>query len=236
MLEPPLLYSRHEHNLATLLIQVALRTFDMPITLPMTDTVSILNDVCSYSGQLLRILGQPEMQSSSEVTPPMSAASAHSERGTEVAYELRKTLSSKQLAPRIVDELCLIFDNAATRWDRQFFERTDRLFRELSPVRGLLEEGSSLQRAVSVTHYRGLSILKQALIRMVDEKVSAFFSETTSNVDDNAAQSGITGRGHQPEVIAVLEKAFGHTQNITQAEKKRLAELTGLEPRQVVIW
>ncbi|SAM61227.1 probable b mating type locus, bW1 allele [Ustilago bromivora] len=43
-------------------------------------------------------------------------------------------------------------------------------------------------------------------------------------------------RGHDSDAVRILEQAFQHTPNITQAEKYRLAEVTGLKPKQVTIW
>ncbi len=43
-------------------------------------------------------------------------------------------------------------------------------------------------------------------------------------------------RGHDSDAVQILEQAFQHTPNITQAEKYRLAEVTGLQPKQVTIW
>nr|DBA11492.1 TPA_inf: bW [Testicularia cyperi] len=36
--------------------------------------------------------------------------------------------------------------------------------------------------------------------------------------------------------VSILEQAYQHTPNITQSEKYKLAEVTGLQPRQVTIW
>ncbi|KAJ1028915.1 hypothetical protein NDA18_002937 [Ustilago nuda] len=43
-------------------------------------------------------------------------------------------------------------------------------------------------------------------------------------------------RGHDSDAVRILEQAFQHTPNISQAEKYRLAEVTGLKPKQVTIW
>lgn len=50
------------------------------------------------------------------------------------------------------------------------------------------------------------------------------------------SRSGKNRHGHKPEVVAILESAFSHTPKLTQAEKRKLAEVTGLEPQQVIIW
>lgn len=54
----------------------------------------------------------------------------------------------------------------------------------------------------------------------------------------DARSSGDTkyNRGHDSDAVRILERAFQRTQNITQAEKYRLAEVTGLQPKQVTIW
>lgn len=47
---------------------------------------------------------------------------------------------------------------------------------------------------------------------------------------------GKVNRGHDSDAIRILEQAFNHSPNITQAEKFQLAEVTGLKPKQVTIW
>ncbi|SJX60622.1 homeodomain transcription factor bW2 [Sporisorium reilianum f. sp. reilianum] len=51
-----------------------------------------------------------------------------------------------------------------------------------------------------------------------------------------ADASSKTSRSHDLDAIRILEQAFEITPNITQAEKFRLAEVTGLQPKQVTIW
>ena len=45
-----------------------------------------------------------------------------------------------------------------------------------------------------------------------------------------------SNRGHDSDAVRILEQAFNHSSNITQAEKFQLAEVTGLKPKQVTIW
>nr|ANB43493.1 b mating type protein [Ustilago esculenta]QBH67515.1 B mating type protein [Ustilago esculenta]QBH70119.1 homeodomain transcription factor bW2 [Ustilago esculenta] len=45
-----------------------------------------------------------------------------------------------------------------------------------------------------------------------------------------------SSRGHDSDAVRILEQAFNHSPNITQAEKFQLAEVTGLKPKQVTIW
>ncbi|KAK0536328.1 hypothetical protein OC834_001232 [Tilletia horrida] len=43
-------------------------------------------------------------------------------------------------------------------------------------------------------------------------------------------------RKHPPQALAILERAFSLSANITHAEKSRLANAIGLTPRQVTVW
>jgi hypothetical protein len=78
-----------------------------------------------------------------------------------------------------------------------------------------------------------LEIIDQRLAEYRAESeaaASASSSDHFSDTDDDNV------RGHGAEAVAILEAAYAYTTNITQAEKRRLAQATGLEPRQVVIW
>ncbi|CAO1634119.1 unnamed protein product [Sympodiomycopsis kandeliae] len=43
-------------------------------------------------------------------------------------------------------------------------------------------------------------------------------------------------RGHSPQARAILERAYFYSKNVTRAETRCLAEATGLQPRQIVVW
>nr|ANB43494.1 b mating type protein [Ustilago esculenta]QBH70107.1 homeodomain transcription factor bW3 [Ustilago esculenta] len=55
-------------------------------------------------------------------------------------------------------------------------------------------------------------------------------------LDVSADQNSKVCRGHDSDAVRILEQAFNHSPNITQAEKFQLAEVTGLKPKQVTIW
>ena len=59
---------------------------------------------------------------------------------------------------------------------------------------------------------------------------------TSQAVTSSKVYTHKASRGHDSDAVRVLEQAFQHTPNITQAEKYRLAEVTGLKPKQVTIW
>lgn len=72
------------------------------------------------------------------------------------------------------------------------------------------------------------SRMQEALLRIVDARLESFQQAANEPADAH--------RGHSARAIAILEMAFEHAPNITQAEKYKLAEATGLQPRQVTIW
>ncbi|KAE8234920.1 hypothetical protein CF326_g37 [Tilletia indica] len=56
-----------------------------------------------------------------------------------------------------------------------------------------------------------------------------------SDSDDEAADQS-TRKQHPAQALAILERAFERTNNITHAEKNRIAKAIGLTPRQVTVW
>lgn len=83
----------------------------------------------------------------------------------------------------------------------------------------------SILQALSTIHWR----------RTVALDVSSSFQAALCDQGD-AAYASKGSRGHDSNAVQILERAFCHTPNITQAEKYRLAEVTGLKPKQVTIW
>lgn len=93
------------------------------------------------------------------------------------------------------------------------------------------------------------------LLTIFDEAVHAMKAETVKIVMEHHTDENIktcrgdsrcsccgdmdessSRRGHTSMAVSILERAYAYTPNITQAEKYKLAEATGLQPRQVTIW
>lgn len=99
--------------------------------------------------------------------------------------------------------------------------------------RGLLERGFALQARK----------IWETVLKEVEKSVSsgADASRATGHTQHESHEPQTSNRlnpprGHHAEAVQILEQAFVHTPNITQAEKYRLAEVTGLQPKQVTIW
>lgn len=70
---------------------------------------------------------------------------------------------------------------------------------------------------------------QETILSLVDERLDLYVNDASANQYTNT-------RPHSQKAVRVLETAFQHAPNITQAEKYKLAEATGLQPRQVTIW
>lgn len=72
-----------------------------------------------------------------------------------------------------------------------------------------------------------------AILAMVDERLVDFVRDASNAEGEARARATYA---HSEYAVAILERAFEHAPNITQAEKHKLAAATGLQPRQVTIW
>ncbi|WFD33576.1 hypothetical protein MCUN1_000389 [Malassezia cuniculi] len=91
-----------------------------------------------------------------------------------------------------------------------------------------------LQRLFEAQFQLATQDTHQAILAMVDERLAEFMRDA-GNAEDGDSRSRAT-YAHSEYAVAILERAFEHAPNITQAEKHKLAAATGLQPRQVTIW
>ncbi|WFD18143.1 hypothetical protein MCAP1_000355 [Malassezia caprae] len=95
--------------------------------------------------------------------------------------------------------------------------------------------GSARRRALPRMEQLFRSQCQLAATRMQDTLLG-IVDERLKNFQEAANEPADAHRGHSAKAVAILERAFEHAPNITQAEKYKLAEATGLQPRQVTIW
>ena len=91
-----------------------------------------------------------------------------------------------------------------------------------------------LQQLFLAQFYLAVRDTRGAILAMVDERLAEFMRDA-DNAEENDARARAT-YAHSEYAVAILERAFEHAPNITQAEKHKLAAATGLQPRQVTIW
>lgn len=162
----------------------------------------------------------------------------------DVEY-LRRCLLSRLLAEPLCTALCEAFLQNATSLGDRAIVRHAEASAQLNRVGCALLEGEAdlaaqLDSAFNVNYQKAMEKLHNGFLGIVDKRRADFFADAATaviteggNADDDK-QGG--SRAHTTEAIAILERAFAHTNSITQAEKQRLAEATGLQPRQVTIW
>lgn len=199
---------------------------------------ALLHSIVSLGDQLSELLDS--QCDSSPVEPLCQGESTHADV-VFATYEdrirdLKQQLSSRPLAASALSRLETIFGEAADLWQTKLRHGAVSLFSKLSALGGsTVHQRKLLTAAIGTEYSSGLERLVRGLLQSVDDSLASFHHQIESTTYD-LHDTGIVGRGHRPEAIAILERAYTHTNNITQAEKNRLAQLTGLEPRQVVIW
>lgn len=199
---------------------------------------ALLEEVAGTAEQILGVLHTESWQPA--VTTKSTQSVSETElllSGSKAAVErLVQALRSRPLQPSVTHDLVKIYEFTIQKWERQITGRASALYDHLA-LTGHLDalDRQTLTGLVESQWQNGLDDLRKTLISTIDEELLVYQNDVTSASRSQAhLEDGV--RGHRPEAIAILEKAFAHTTNITQAEKRKLAELSGLEPRQVVIW
>nr|QBH67397.1 B mating type protein [Ustilago esculenta] len=171
--------------------------------------------------EIRSIIPSPELRQLN----PTGLASALSEFGLSV-----------QSIESLVQLFVVIQQNLATSFQKQY-ESAATALRDT--------EGSRqhhLDRLSIMTSARFLRCsheLEHVIIDLVKSRTKAASNEQElGRLHHCESSTSITAvrRGHDTDAVRILEQAFNHSPNITQAEKFQLAEVTGLKPKQVTIW
>ncbi|WFD42272.1 hypothetical protein MPSI1_000913 [Malassezia psittaci] len=136
-----------------------------------------------------------------------------------------EAIRDRPLASDVQDSLVSLFERAIQRlkttFTQHFSDAQSRWGASRAHILPLLHELFETQCAMAAQQ------TQETILSVVDERLDAYMAE---------ANSSHWPRPHNAKAIAILETAFQHAPNITQAEKYKLAEATGLQPRQVTIW
>ncbi|EST06506.1 Homeobox domain protein [Kalmanozyma brasiliensis GHG001] len=148
-------------------------------------------------------------------------------------------LTELQIGPSEQADIIVNFEERLSSIHQHYDQALKDALRELF-VRGNLDEAfeTRFRKSLSELFYANAqSAWKRFLAELKGVQLSkchAVEEVHTSQLHSEAVAK--SGRGHHSDAIRILEQAFAHTPNITQAEKYRLAEVTGLKPKQVTIW
>nr|WJN24837.1 homeodomain transcription factor bW [Pseudozyma pruni] len=151
------------------------------------------------------------------------------------AVNLESQLSRFALSQQGRHNVLEIFERTRTFLAETFqcqYEHTAKALRDTAyDDQRLLDD---FEKSMSKEFARRVLQLEQELMTAVAETLGR--SDEHSKQCQPVIRYETSGRGHHSDAVRILEQAFAHTPNITQAEKYRLAEVTGLQPKQVTIW
>ncbi|WFD02578.1 hypothetical protein MOBT1_001258 [Malassezia obtusa] len=169
---------------------------------------------------------QPETSPAALISPALGAPCVALNLRSINVDAFADAVHERPLASDVQDALVSLFERALQRLKTTFSQhfadaqtRWGASRRQVLPVLHQLFEAQCAM-AVQETH--------DAILAFVDERLDAYLMEANS--------THTWPRPHNAKAITILETAFQHAPNITQAEKYKLAEATGLQPRQVTIW
>lgn len=197
---------------------------------------SHLQGIVSISDQILDLLAShvPRITIKTQgrlPTPPLRLPDVDSQ-------SLHQALSRRNLSAsliRSVDSLYIKRDNDIQHYHQKHWQQL------LQSCPGITERHIILLNDKFQTSYIDACQQVQSKLLNVLDAYSKRFScdaEAATKSDyESSSEDGLpNNRGHSRLAVAILEKAYSHTTNITRAEKVRLAAATKLESRQVTIW
>ncbi|KAK0564621.1 hypothetical protein OC844_001612 [Tilletia horrida] len=190
-----------------------------------------LEEILQSCEGILRLLQAPD-------DPNTHQVDAHLNEAGILDYgiaELDKELQSYRLSRGLTSSLIDIYKEAVGR----MIEEGTRSPLKLTVTRG----NSTLKREVLHSMRQFFSIrcdrYRAVIITTLTNARSRLQNDVEASGEEDdiltAAEVGGT-RKHPPQALAILERAFTLSPNITHAEKGRLASAIGLTPRQVTVW
>lgn len=160
------------------------------------------------------------------ISPASGAPSATLNLRSITVDTFAVAVRERPLASDVQDALISLFERAVQRlkttFSQHFTDAQSRWGASRAHALPLLHELFETQCAMAVQE------TQETILGFVDERLDAYMAEANA--------SHPWPRPHNAKAIAILETAFQHAPNITQAEKYKLADATGLQPRQVTIW
>lgn len=201
----------------------------------MSQQLKLLSDVASIATQILT-----NIHTDDETSAPLAAnhdvLALTLSSANDWVLSVHAELHNRPLTSAASQRLESLFESTAIEWHTQIIKRAAVLEQKLSACNSRpLGQTDLLCEVLQNTYQRGLDRLRCALLKLVDDSIRTYQADL-GMVENASIEDAESGRGHSQKALAILERAFSYATNISQAEKRRLAELTGLEPRQVVIW
>lgn len=155
--------------------------------------------------------------------------------------QLQDRLKSLPLDVSLRQQAVSMFTERGQSTRLQVLEEAAKTLQRLSNLGGTCEQQALYIKALQSQYWRRTTEAVEAIVDILNQGFAAYQVDVDSAASEESSPSESDDgdgcpRGHRPAAVMILERAYAHAQNITQAEKRKLAELTGLQPRQVVIW
>lgn len=178
-------------------------------------------DECLRTLRSLRQGHTPVLQS-----PVMDVSDAHLDLGNIHSQPFLLALRERPISSGVQDALVSMYERILEQLKHMYTEHFhDAQVRWGSARQRALPQ---IQRLFEVQCRMAARDMHDAILALVDERLKMFAADANAPHESH--------RPHSAHAIAILERAFEHAPNITQAEKYKLAQATGLQPRQVTIW
>ena len=178
-------------------------------------------DECLHTLRNLRTGNAPVLQS-----PVMDTPDAHLDLQHVCAQSFVAALRQRPVSSDVHDALVSMYERILEQLKHMYTEH----FRDAQQRWGSARQRAlpQIQRLFEVQCQMAACDMHHAILALVDEQLKLFAADANAPHESH--------RPHSAHAIAILERAFEHAPNITQAEKYTLAHATGLQPRQVTIW
>lgn len=203
--------------------------------------LSLLQQHVAFSGRILSILSQEGLLPTHDATPDPSGPAPPLPAQDTSASDLRSRLHLRCLGKSLVESICSLYESRCRSWWNDVQREWIRSYTLLASL-GRKAPSLDLLRKTYITNFtRGARSIQSDILFLIDGRIESFHADSEAAASASSSDGGSDTdddnvRGHGAAAVAILEAAYAYTTNITQAEKRRLAQATGLEPRQVVIW
>lgn len=158
-------------------------------------------------------------------------------------FSFREQLASRSISSKVFDRICALYKSTTRHFRDSATEKYAALMQSL-PVRKRGQVSDATFQNVMVNFYLSrLRSLQHVCLEEVDNAIARFHTDaeaTAQSEGESSSSSSEDGlnvsRGLPPLATKIFEAVYARTDKITQAERDRLSEASGVPPRSVTIW
>lgn len=199
---------------------------------------SALSDIISASesvGRILLPLSPPQIRIKNEVYNAIDLPHLDIKM-------FKQQLASRNISLEVKTHLCGMLRSCGLQYRDCSKKELEILLQKLSSQdRSICN--TKVVNLFKKTLLRSYTILQQALLEEVDLSITQFhvdaevFIQRENELSSSSSDEEVTtSRGLPPLATKIFEAAYSRSEKITQAERDRLSEATGVPARSVTIW